>query len=516
MTTLIPKFDLKDGGATPAGAVNRDINEKLAEVVSVLDFGADPTGAADSAPAFRSALAGVAYGGTILIPTGRYLMNSAVNSAILDFTAVPNKGITWQGQGWTLKTGGSFSFGTNTGPSGSIIVIGSSISSTTDFYRQSPTDLVVGGTAFKDFAIVTTTGAYGTPHGQNGFNFDGANNGYFENLIIDNVFIDNFVSGSSIFVNGVGNTYGLIAGANIRSSKFMSFYGPNMGDSITIEKNTIGANADVTGAIGINWFNASGATNTRILNNNFVNFNGMILCNGGTKPIIDGNECEQNDVANTLGALISLAGGNGVVDTPTVTNNSIAQNSTVANYIPINIGNCNGALVSNNRTSTPTSYSHYNLTSDCSYALIEADNQAWIAGTVQNGVLVTDAGVKNMLRGAAWKSYTPTISAGTGTITSTTATGRYQLLDTRTLLLELDILITSAGTGAGTLNISLPNSLTAASYQAVSGKEVAVSGVSLSGYVASSSNTVQVTNYLGNTIIATNNRVVISAIIEIQ
>jgi hypothetical protein len=38
MTTLIPKFDFKNGGSTPTGAINRPINDKLAETVSVYDF----------------------------------------------------------------------------------------------------------------------------------------------------------------------------------------------------------------------------------------------------------------------------------------------------------------------------------------------------------------------------------------------------------------------------------------------------------------------------------------------
>ena len=38
MTTLIPKFDLKNGGSTPTGAVNRDIQSKLSDMVSVFDF----------------------------------------------------------------------------------------------------------------------------------------------------------------------------------------------------------------------------------------------------------------------------------------------------------------------------------------------------------------------------------------------------------------------------------------------------------------------------------------------
>ena len=51
MTTLIPKYDQ---GST--GAVNRDINLKLAETVSVLDFGADPTGVTDSTTAIQNAI----------------------------------------------------------------------------------------------------------------------------------------------------------------------------------------------------------------------------------------------------------------------------------------------------------------------------------------------------------------------------------------------------------------------------------------------------------------------------
>jgi hypothetical protein len=51
MSTLIPKYD---EGAT--GAVNRPINQKLAESVSVLDFGADPTGGSDSTTAIQNAL----------------------------------------------------------------------------------------------------------------------------------------------------------------------------------------------------------------------------------------------------------------------------------------------------------------------------------------------------------------------------------------------------------------------------------------------------------------------------
>ena len=52
MTTLIPKYDQ---GAT--GATNRPINLKLAESVSVKDFGAVGDGSTDDTAAFLAAIA---------------------------------------------------------------------------------------------------------------------------------------------------------------------------------------------------------------------------------------------------------------------------------------------------------------------------------------------------------------------------------------------------------------------------------------------------------------------------
>jgi hypothetical protein len=97
MTTLIPKFDFKNGGATPTGAINRPINEKLEEIASVLDFGADPTGVDDSTTAINQAFASgksVFFGGientfritaTITLPVNGYAFgNGATITATIN------------------------------------------------------------------------------------------------------------------------------------------------------------------------------------------------------------------------------------------------------------------------------------------------------------------------------------------------------------------------------------------------------------------------------------------------
>ena len=71
MTTLIPKYDQ---GST--GAVNRPINEKLAESVSVLDFGADSTGVADSTTAIQAAITAA---DKVYFPVGSYKITATIN-----------------------------------------------------------------------------------------------------------------------------------------------------------------------------------------------------------------------------------------------------------------------------------------------------------------------------------------------------------------------------------------------------------------------------------------------------
>ena len=76
MSTLIPKFDLKNGGATPTGAVNRSIDEKLTDIISVKDFGATGDGVTDDSGAIQAAINSAK---SVYFPPGIYLVNTQVN-----------------------------------------------------------------------------------------------------------------------------------------------------------------------------------------------------------------------------------------------------------------------------------------------------------------------------------------------------------------------------------------------------------------------------------------------------
>jgi len=83
-TTVTSNITYTQGGT---GATSRTVTSKLQESVSVLDFGADPTGAADSATAFANALTASA---NVVVPPGTYLVNSTIS-------LTNNKTITFQG-----------------------------------------------------------------------------------------------------------------------------------------------------------------------------------------------------------------------------------------------------------------------------------------------------------------------------------------------------------------------------------------------------------------------------------
>lgn len=73
-------FRQSNSSGNLTGAIGRTVHQKLQESVSILDFGADPTGVADSTAAIQAALTAVGANGTIKFPAGTYLVSSTLNA----------------------------------------------------------------------------------------------------------------------------------------------------------------------------------------------------------------------------------------------------------------------------------------------------------------------------------------------------------------------------------------------------------------------------------------------------
>lgn len=91
-----------------------------------------------------------------------------------------------------------------------------------------------------------------------------------------------------------------------------------------------------------------------------------------------------------------------------------------------------------------------------------------------------------------WRIFTPTVTSGTGTLTSVTATGLYKVVG-NTVSVEFSITITNNGTGGGDIRFTAPFSTATAAFTG-SGRETAIAGKQLSVYAPASS-TIYVYNY---------------------
>ncbi len=74
------------------GAVERTLQSKLEETVSVVDFGADPTGLTDSASSFNAMIAALSNGDTVHITSGTYLLGSGIDFTQDDLTIYCDQG----------------------------------------------------------------------------------------------------------------------------------------------------------------------------------------------------------------------------------------------------------------------------------------------------------------------------------------------------------------------------------------------------------------------------------------
>jgi hypothetical protein len=93
---------------------------------------------------------------------------------------------------------------------------------------------------------------------------------------------------------------------------------------------------------------------------------------------------------------------------------------------------------------------------------------------------------------AAWTPYTPTVTSSAGTLGAHTPTGRHKTIG-KTTFIEINIVITSNGTGSGSITATLPN--TTASNMVLVGREAQSTGTMLQGFGTAAGTTVTIVTY---------------------
>ena len=399
------------------GSVARTVNARLADAVSAKDFGVTGDGITDDGPAIRTAIANAPAGSTIYFPPGNYFVNSCVNDAVFDFSGSNgNKQVSIIGAGWQIKTGGSYA-----APSGTIFKMGASIPNTCSFMRFAGTD-VVFGLVLANFAVMPSTSAFDAGVGKYGIFFDalGSDTFYHNQAIISHLFIGNMNAGESIRAQGNSTGAGVLYNSTVADSQLINLNLTYIGDNVSIIHNTFGQN--INGGVtvyGTYVSTVSGVAGFKFLNNVMSNPSGMINVASGTKPVVCNNEFEQGNVTNASGSLVNFTGDISAIVNATFCNNSIAQNSTVANYIPLHIQSSSGLTTFGNWINVPSAYSHIQIDGGASKTAI--GDYICSTGGVQGVCTLTDSGTASVHGISA--TATVRNSAGTGTCTITFVNG---------------------------------------------------------------------------------------------
>lgn len=285
MTTLIPKFQQTD-----TGAVNRAINLKLAETVSVKDFGAVGDGVTDDTAAIQSA---IDSDQPITITNGDY----SVNSQIL--ISKPNK---FLGEG--VKT--TFSY--NSASSAPIFNISPTVGVDPKNWTVANFKITNNGSATSVFKLdLDVAGKYISKFS-------------LKNIISNTAVSDNrFV----YLTNSIPNLDGLFTSVFEDNWSFGGYYMDNIGDSIVFNRNT------TTGA-GVGYYiNQLGtAANITIRDGNCTCTGGALRAVKSLNLIFEGMQVEcPSAFTGADDALVSINQTSNLAFNTKIINNSINTQS---------------------------------------------------------------------------------------------------------------------------------------------------------------------------------------------
>ena len=224
-----------------------------------------------------------------------------------------------------------------------------------------------------------------------------------------------------------------------------------------------------------------------------------------TLPIVQSSTTKQVSVANlTAGRAITCTDVTASGELVSTTNNARISlyRSAGINYFDWS----SGQTLAFGTQTTQGGAGRVNKVNFTDAGNIEIANGNLVQGTAAKGVNFTAntpaAGMTSQLLN--WYeegSYTPTVTAASGSITSYTATAAYTRIG-RQIAVVANVTITNAGTGAGSLNISLPFTASGSFAFSGAGREN-VSGVMLQVNVSAAGTVMNVWTYTNATAIAT-------------
>lgn len=116
--------------------------------------------------------------------------------------------------------------------------------------------------------------------------------------------------------------------------------------------------------------------------------------------------------------------------------------------------------------------------------------------------------------GTAWSAQTVTPTAGSGTLTTASATWRFKVIG-KTAFYELSITITTNGSGATSIIVPLPTGWSPKAGSTCSGVGTAISGAQVSGYAPAAGSTMIVRKYDATYPAVSGENFVLSGVLEL-
>jgi len=475
------------------GAVSTTVQTKLRQYVSVMDFGAVGNGVANDTTAIQNA---IASDRDVYFPTGTYLITSACV-----FSNKQNIRIRGAGRNNTvIKCSSSATFAD------------SAINFTNCSYIEI-VDLTVDQNNNSSFTatyplVIFLTSTYINVANSNFINvtYIGLAINKVQNFWITNNYLEHntAINSTNYNINVTSSTSDLSRRGFIRNNVMLRSSNIFSGRNIVIDGNTslscgYGAGIVTQGDAGFvygdyvvtNNFCGSGAG----VDTDGVNVGGMEI--GGIDVVVSNNICNQNG-----GAGIGVLAKNSVISNNICLGNGQNVGATdpyrsgiLMSYVNATYG-AHYCTVSGNRCGDEGSgrqkYGYYEQGTATNNVALIANN---FAGNVTAETYIQST--SGFYETNVWTSWTPTVTSTTGTITTLGAVTAKYRLEPNTVFFIVSATITTNGTGAGLVNITLPPILGGSSNgnQVCFGRENGSTGKALVGAILNGTQGINVTFY---------------------